>query len=476
MRRAKPSGKPTTRVREILERLGYVEHEDFEYEVEVRLYGNRRLYADVMLFQGDTPIVVVEVEGRAEQLRAGFEEARFKGAAWNLENPVPLLWVAAGDRDVLYRLSSQHAGICYEPLQNDTPEDALSPAQLARLIGKYLQRSDTLLGQALRDRELLRRALLSVQGDTPRTRVVNLLNLLQSQRSSTLRQTPLRDLRRRVENARRSGASDFALASAMRHIARDYFRPVVPNDEVRRLGQYYTPDEVVELLVEAAAPQPDMQILDFACGSGGFLLHAARYLIEQHRLEPQAVAACLHGFEYEPNAQALASMVVQLATGQTAPNVRQTNSLDYSWEENAYDLILCNPPAGEIQVSFLRSRFRYAGKGQGRVNLYEAAFAELAVRLTKPQGRIALVIPEGLLSNAVAKPLRRWLFRQARPVAILGLPRGLFPHTPSRMYALLMAKSPPSKQSKCLIAELERYDLTAGKQALLRLIREAWYA
>ena len=90
MRRAKPSGKPTTRVRETLARLGYAEHEDFEYEVEVRLYGNRRLYADVMLFQGDTPLVVVEVEGNARQQREGYDEARLKGAAWNLENPVPL--------------------------------------------------------------------------------------------------------------------------------------------------------------------------------------------------------------------------------------------------------------------------------------------------------------------------------------------------------------------------------------------------
>jgi hypothetical protein len=98
VRRAKPSGKPTTRVRETLTRLGYAEHEDFEYEVEVRLYGNRRLYADVMLFQGDTPLVVVEVEGNARQQREGYEEARLKGAAWNLENPVPLLWVAAGNQ------------------------------------------------------------------------------------------------------------------------------------------------------------------------------------------------------------------------------------------------------------------------------------------------------------------------------------------------------------------------------------------
>jgi len=60
------------------------------------------------------------------------------------------------------------------------------------------------------------------------------------------------------------------------------------------------------------------------------------------------------------------------------------------------------------------------------------------VRLAKPDALIAIVAPEGLLSNASAESFRRWLFRQARPFAILGLPRGLFPHTPSRMYALVM--------------------------------------
>ncbi|MEM4168186.1 MAG: hypothetical protein QXW98_07055, partial [Candidatus Caldarchaeum sp.] len=166
-RRAKPSGKPTTRVRQILTQLGYVEHEDFEYEVEIRLYSNRRLYADVMLFQGDAPIAVVEVEGKPSLLREGFEEARFKGAAWNLENPVPLLWVAAGERDALYRLTRPCNGICYAPLSEQTLPQALAPAQLATLIGDYLQQTDAPLGQSLRDRNLLRDALQAASGKDP---------------------------------------------------------------------------------------------------------------------------------------------------------------------------------------------------------------------------------------------------------------------------------------------------------------------
>ncbi len=204
-RRAKPSSKPTTRVRQILTQLGYVEHEDFEYEVEIRLYSNRRLYADVMLFQGDTPIAVVEVEGKPSLLRDGFEEARFKGAAWNLENPVPLLWVAAGERDMLYRLTRPCRGICYVPLSEQKPLHALAPAQLATLIGDYLQQTDAPLGQSLRDRNLLRDALQAASGKDPRTRFVNLLTALQSQQPKRGASAPLREAHQRVAQARQKG-------------------------------------------------------------------------------------------------------------------------------------------------------------------------------------------------------------------------------------------------------------------------------
>ena len=475
-RRAKPSSKPTTRVRQILTQLGYVEHEDFEYEVEIRLYSNRRLYADVMLFQGDTPIAVVEVEGKPSLLRDGFEEARFKGAAWNLENPVPLLWVAAGERDMLYRLTRPCRGICYVPLSEQKPLHALAPAQLATLIGDYLQQTDAPLGQSLRDRNLLRDALQAASGKDPRTRFVNLLTALQSQQPKRGASAPLREAHQRVAQARQKGAGDFALASALRYIARAYFRPLVKNDEVRRFGRYYTPDEVIEFLVEVAAPQPKMRILDFACGSGGFLLGAARYLRERRGLSPAAVADSLHGVEIDQHAHALAALALELGIGAPVAHLYRDNALTFAWSEETYDLILCNPPAGSLPDSIAPERFQYAGKGKNRLNQYEVAFAELAVRLAKPDALIAMVAPEGLLSNASAEPFRQWLFKRARPFAVLGLPRGLFPHTPSRMYALLMRKMPLRKRDCCLIAELSRYDLTANRPALVQLVQEAMHA
>jgi hypothetical protein len=109
---------------------------------------------------------VVEVEGHARQQRAGYEEARLKGAAWNLENPVPLLWVAAGNHDALYQLQPSQSSIQYAPLEGETPDKLLAPARLLEAIGDYLRRTETEAGQELRYRDALQRALAESRGNS----------------------------------------------------------------------------------------------------------------------------------------------------------------------------------------------------------------------------------------------------------------------------------------------------------------------
>jgi protein-L-isoaspartate O-methyltransferase len=478
-RRAKPSGKPTTRVRETLTRLGYAEHEDFEYEVEVRLYGNRRLYADVMLFQGDTPLVVVEVEGHARQQREGYEEARLKGAAWNLENPVPLLWVAAGNQDALYQLQPSQSSIQYAPLDGETPAELLAPARLLEAIGDYLRRTETEAGQELRYRDALQRALAESRGNSAHEKFRNWIDALAGASPRKRLPTPLREAQQIVRQARQSGQPNFALALALRHTARGYFRPLSKNDAVRRTGRYYTPTEVIQLMVESLAPDPKSRVLDFACGSGGFLLATAHYWVKQFGqdgVSPASLANQLHGVEYDAHAYSLARMVLEVGLGVSVSRLHCANALNQNWQGQTYDCILCNPPAGKIEVDMQPGAFQYAGRGKGRVNEYEVAFAELAVRLAASGGRIGLIVPEGLLSNSELKPFRKWLFGQARPVAILGLPRGLFPHTPSRMYALMMVKSPRRKPKRCLITELRRHEISGNRAAVVRLVQGVLHA
>ena len=93
-------------------------------------------------------------------------------------------------------------------------------------------------------------------------------------------------------------------------------------------------------------------------------------------------------------------------------------------------------------------------------------------RRAKPSGKPTTRVRETL----TLKPFLKWLFEQARPVAILGLPRGLFPHTPSRMYALMMVKSPRRKPKRCLITELRRHEISGNRAAVVRLVQGVLHA
>jgi protein-L-isoaspartate O-methyltransferase len=111
------------------------------------------------------------------------------------------------------------------------------------------------------------------------------------------------------------GSRTFALALALRHTARGYFRPLAKNDVVRRTGRYYTPTEVIQLMVEALAPEPEWRVLDFACGSGGFLLATAHHWVKRHGASPATVANQLYGVEYDEYACKLARLVLEVGLG-----------------------------------------------------------------------------------------------------------------------------------------------------------------
>jgi hypothetical protein len=89
------------------------------------------------------------LRGTPSHQQAGYEEARLKGAAWNLENPVPLLWVAAGNQDTLYQLQPSQSSIRYAPLEGKTPAELLVPARLLEAIGDYLRHTEMEAGQEL---------------------------------------------------------------------------------------------------------------------------------------------------------------------------------------------------------------------------------------------------------------------------------------------------------------------------------------
>ncbi len=471
MRRVKPETKVLRRVRQIFQRLGYAEGVEFDFEVAIT-YGARKLWADVMLFEGNIPVALVEAESSESAIEVGFEEGRLKAIAWNPEDPIPLLWIAAGKRDQCYRAVSpdRRVGVRYEPLPQK-PEEILQPEQVVKLCGDYLERQGAALAEELRYRQILQRAFRSLPSRwNDHKRCQAIVEAIHGRQNRRRMSQSLRQIVSVFSQSLASGQTDFALARAFRWLMRRYFRPLEAgrDDPVRRYGRYFTPSEVVRFIVQAVDPKPGERILDFACGSGGFLLEAAYYLAEERKESPSEIAANLFGCDWDIGCVEIAKTVLELVLPKQQVNIVRGDGLKIPqkrWGTGSFDIVMSNPPAGDLPKDFSDWGWD-SDLPQNLPNLYEVAFLVQAVRMAKIGGRIGILLPDGILTNAQLKPLRKWLLERVQLQAIVSLPRGLFPFTPSKMSAVIMRKVKPASGHKSVLLEIGRQKFSAHLEAV----------
>ena len=198
-------------------------------------------------------------------------------------------------------------------------------------------------------------------------------------------------------------------------------------------GQFRTPRHIIEFMVEMTAPQPDDVICDPASGTCGFLVGAGEYIRREH---PTALTrpdqsrhfhnAMFSGYDFDNTMLRIGSMNMQLH-GVQNPNISYRDSLaeDHAADAEAYSLILANPPfAGSLD---------YEGTAKdllqvARTKKTELLFLSLFLRLLKPGGRAAVIVPDGVLfgSTKAHKELRRILVEDQKLDGIVSLPAGAF--------------------------------------------------
>lgn len=204
------------------------------------------------------------------------------------------------------------------------------------------------------------------------------------------------------------------------------------------LGQYFTPHEVIDFIVDIVNPQPGEHIHDPACGSADFLISAFR------KAGPTA-ENCVWGADSSEQAVQI-SILNMVLNGDGKTQIKNVDSLaDYSpTQAKKFSIVLCNPPFGTKIVERRYEVLRKFDAGHKwsrnetdqliRSDDVRASqqtgilFAELCVRLAQPGGRIALILPNGYLGNKGLEyaSLRDWLLRHARIVAIMAFPRFTF--------------------------------------------------
>ncbi len=198
-------------------------------------------------------------------------------------------------------------------------------------------------------------------------------------------------------------------------------------------GQFRTPRHIIRLMVEMTAPTPTDVICDPACGTCGFLVTAGEYLRERRpeifhdaKLRTHFHRDMFHGFDFDNTMLRIGSMNM-LLHGVDDPMITYRDSLaqDHAGEEEKYSLVLANPPfAGSLDYENTAKDLQQVVKTKKT----ELLFLALFLRLLKPGGRAAVIVPDGVLfgSSNAHKTLRRMLVEDQKLDAVVSLPSGAF--------------------------------------------------
>ena len=198
-------------------------------------------------------------------------------------------------------------------------------------------------------------------------------------------------------------------------------------------GQFRTPRHIIQLMVEMTAPKPTDTLCDPACGSCGFLVAANEYVRERHPevLRDPALLrhfqhGMFHGFDFDSTMLRIGSMNM-LLHGVENPDVRYRDSLhqDDAGDIESYSLVLANPPfAGSLDYESCAKDLLQIVKTKKTELLFMALF----LRLLKPGGRAAVIVPDGVLfgSSNAHKSIRKMLIEEQKVDAIVSLPGGVF--------------------------------------------------
>lgn len=248
-------------------------------------------------------------------------------------------------------------------------------------------------------------------------------------------------------------------------------------------GEYFTPHPVVKLAVNMIEPQPHEKIIDPASGSGGFLLESIRHIKENHPSVDikKYIQNSIRGIEFNPDV-ALSAMVRMAFEGGTGKEIIHKNALIKDKKlENSFDIILTNPPfgnKGKVEERAILENYTLAHrwtKGSeenqwkatksmlGRLSP-EILFIEKSLNLLRPGGRMAVVLPDGLLQNVSNAHIRYWLRKEAKILGVISIPQEAFiPYGTGIKTSMLILQKYPSNTKKVFMSRIKKigYDVKA---------------
>ena len=273
----------------------------------------------------------------------------------------------------------------------------------------------------------------------------------------------------------------FCLLNSERDVIADAFETFIGHALKGEQGQFFTPRNVIKMIVEILEPKDDELIIDPACGSGGFLIDTLKYVwnnIDKKKQEyswddittfnekKNYALDYVRGIEADSFLSKVAKAYMTLI-GDGTSGVCNEDSLNNikNWKSetqniiklNSFDLVLTNPPFGskipvQGEEKLKQYDFGYNWKidkksneiKKGKLKDKEAPqilFIERCLQLLKENGRMGIVLPDGILGNDGLKYIRNKILEKAKLIAVIDIPIETFqPNTGTKTSVLIIKK------------------------------------
>jgi type I restriction enzyme M protein len=234
-------------------------------------------------------------------------------------------------------------------------------------------------------------------------------------------------------------------------------------------GEFYTPNEVVKLMVNLLEPEEESAIYDPTCGSGGMLIENKNYVEARYG---DASRLSFHGQELSGTTWSLCKMNMlfhdifdaEILQGDTIANPLHVEN----GELKRFDIVIANPPfsANYSDIKNFRDRFHFWMPKKKKADFM---FVQHMVSVLKDNGRMAVVMPHGVLfRGSEEKSMREWLVEHGYLEAVVGLPSGLFYGTGIPASLLIINKKGAANRKDVLFINADREYKEGKNQNKLR--------
>ena len=225
-------------------------------------------------------------------------------------------------------------------------------------------------------------------------------------------------------------AIDFNNLAERQHFGDIYEQILNDLQSAGNAGEYYTPRAVTAFMADRIDPRPGEILYDPACGTGGFLTCAIRHMRGRYVKTPADEQRMQQGLRATEKKQLPHMLCVtnMLLHGIDDPSfVRHDNTLARPYvsygKADRVDIVLTNPPFGGREEDGIETNFPKHFQTRETADLFLA----LIVRLLKPEGRAAMVLPDGtLFGEGVKTRLKEHLLAECNLHTIVRLPNSVF--------------------------------------------------